>query len=151
MVFHKTFELKGEVEYLDVQKSMKRLLNYNVDGSMKNPWLVDRIQGLTGHSKFVVRYVETDTGTLKLRPLLAAERFALQGWFSDGLRVPTQFAHPLLPASLTDNVFSAYHIGPMLMATLACGGAFGRRVGPRPAKRAQRPPPVEVVSDDEDV
>ena len=152
--FHHAFPLEGGLEFLDVNKSMSRLSAQAADGTWKNPWQQDRVSGLTGHTKFVVRYRdETVAGGVRMRPLLAAEYFALQGWCADSFAPSLRsFAHPLLPASLAGNAFSAFQVGPILLAALGCAGSFERRIlCDSRATSALSPPAVRVEVIDSDL
>ncbi len=74
---HKAFQPEAEVEFVDVQKALHRLIPYTADGkTMTNPWR-PTLTGLTGHSKIIMRYKSGDGAGYQMRSLLPAEHFAL--------------------------------------------------------------------------
>jgi hypothetical protein len=153
---HNAFDPTGQVQFVDVQKSLGRLITRTPDGVMNNPWR-DVLTGLTGHGKIVVRYTTQEPNDpWTVRSLLPAEYFAAMGWFPDSFVKGISFATPLLPASLAGNAFSAFHFGPFLMAAFGVAGSFERQVpGGASSSAAADPsspqqPALVAVSDDSD-
>jgi hypothetical protein len=119
---HKRFPAERDgLEFADVNVNMKRLMAETSTGMPRNPWQ-DRPHCLTGQSKIVVH--RTVSCQSVVRPLHPTEYFALIGWF---LTSPNDEGSIMLPdapmcANIAGNAFSAYHLGPVLIAFFACMG-----------------------------
>jgi hypothetical protein len=147
-------EVPVRLEFVDVNSDMKkRIMVTDSTGAYKNPWK-DLLQTLTGNSKVMVRTTTKDEALV--RPLLGTEYFALCGWFlaafKEGARMPAWE----LSAGLCGSCFSAYHIGPVLMALVSMVQTslpLTPSVRARAARRAIVPPALShscgTLADDE--
>lgn len=105
-------------EFFDANPSMKRILALEA-GKYKSPWKVVPLT-ITGQTQLMVRSKIGDKA--RLRRMEIAEMFSLIGWFPDVWGPETARLHdvldPALASSLTGNAFSAFHVGPVLLAFL---------------------------------
>ena len=119
-------------EFFDANPSMKRLITRDTEGNYKSPW-VSHPNTLTGQTKLIVRTIDpAPKASVNVRRVDIAEIFSFIGWFPDAWshRTPELAALDiLLASSLAGNAFSAFHLGPVMMAFLAsaipgamCGG-----------------------------
>lgn len=111
------------VQFVDVNTDLKRLMVTDAQGVYKDPWRLHP-QTLTGQSKVVVR-ATTPTAS-EVRPLWAKEYFALSGWFPCVFDQSMDMPEVELSASFAGNCFSAYHVGPALVALFGVVAPLGQ-------------------------
>jgi len=100
-------------EFIDVNPDLKRILVADSSGQYKSPWRSNPCT-LTGKSQVVVRITDAD-GCI-VRQVASAELFAMCGWYPSAFKRGISLPDVELSSSLCGNCFSAFHIGPVLMA-----------------------------------
>jgi hypothetical protein len=143
---HKKFPPHPDLvlEFVDAQPSIQRILTYDDNSQLKNPWR-STPGTLTGFAKIVVRYNAGAAG-VRIRPMSPEELFACMGWFPASFKRGLTFDSPVLPASLAGNAFSAFHLCPLIMGLVSCAGCINDITLPLPDTEA----PAHVGSDDSD-
>jgi hypothetical protein len=115
------------IEFVDVNPDVKRTLVQTSSGEYKSPWRSHPMT-LVGSSQIVVRVFDKDG--VSIRQLTSSELFALCGWFPSSFKVGVPLPDVVAAASLCGNSFSAYHLGPIIMAlfgivsTAPCAKAY---------------------------
>ena len=109
------------LQFYDANPSLKRLLVADSEGKLKDVWRSHPMT-LTGQSQLIFRYKHPKVGKdICIRRVNIAEMFALIGWLFDSWGPETHCLLELdmsLASSFAGNAFSAYQIGPTLMALL---------------------------------
>ena len=157
--FHKVFGLHARTEdeleegrmlceFVDVNPSVKRLAQRDTNNKLKSPWR-PYPPCLSGQSKIVMRWKEGKV--TRLRPLAPVEYFSLIGWPPQAFAEGTCLATESLGANLCGNAFSAFHLGPVIVALLACAGRAPRAEPRSDTKPTERDSDcVSVCSDSVD-
>lgn len=108
--------------FFDANTSTKRIFTTDAEGNYKSPWKPFPCT-ITAQTQLIVR---ENLGSIlghSIRRADICEMFSLIGWFPDAWVQPTDEFRDILDinlaSSLVGNAFSAYHIGPVLLAFLA--------------------------------
>ena len=114
-----------EPEFCDINMSLMRMIHEECDP--RNPWGT-AIPTLISHSSILMRWVPPGATGHSYRMLHGLELMHIIGWndkwWSQGTVL--EALDPALLTSLAGNAFSAYAVGPALIAALAVLGAVNK-------------------------
>lgn len=117
---------KPELEFLDVNNSLGRLLKWQSSSSFKefmelqSPWAPSP-RTITGQSKIVMRSAQVGVPT-SVRCLEGWEVMSLIGWSPSMWKEGGPFVQPEVMCNMAGNAFSGFAVGPVLVAALSLLG-----------------------------